>query len=165
MPDYRRPGTTAEQIRDDRLEPSEWPPPPIDGRRGDGNPSSTPPPSDSKLDRFSKRWGSIVALAVGAVALIDIGVRIAARNDSYATRVELERVNQRLDGIVAKLDEIKVSDIKPLATAANDNALGVKTALARTDKTVRMIQRSIEGYNAIAVRRGQITPFPLQEEP
>jgi hypothetical protein len=78
--------------------------------------------------------------------------------------VELERITQRLDGIVAKLDEIKVSDIKPIAAAANANANDAQVKVAAVQKDVKRILKSIEGFNARAAARHQITPLPLQDE-
>ncbi len=145
-------------------EVSSYPPRVRQGRPGEGNPHVDTSQPHHLFEKFSKSWAAIVALFVGAIVLVDVGVRVAARNESYATTKELERVNQRLDGIVAKLDELKASDIAPLARTANTNALDAQTQVAAVAKEVHRIVKSINGFNARAVARRQITPLPLQDD-
>ncbi len=151
-------------LRHPGAEASDFPPPVRQGRRGEGNPHVDTSQPRHVFERFSRSWGALIALIVGAVALVDIGVRVAARNESYATTKELERVNQRLDGIATKLDELKASDIKPIAMAASQNALDAQMQVAVVAKEVHRITKSINGFNARATARHQITPLPLQDD-
>jgi hypothetical protein len=165
-PDFRRSGTNNDQIDevvvdavDVRVEPefdaSEEP-----HHHNEPVPPSSDPPAIKTAKAWYKSGAGIASALMVIVGLINVGVAISSRNDSYVTR---DLLSAKLETLQVQIAEVK--DIKATAKMANDRSAEAIDRIDKIEQKIVSIHDSIEGFNHTQAKKGLPTPLPLANYP
>jgi hypothetical protein len=139
-----------------------------DPRRDESDrpPVPAPRPPAPSLDHVHKNWvGPVVAIVVAVCTLVDVGTRIAARNDTYVQVAAFQKAADLLDKVRDDVRDLKleVRDSIGPARQATANALAADARSRVLEGQVAQITRALEGYNRAHSGPGRPSPFPLQD--